>query len=45
MTDAGRPEIWPSITIKADVQGSFGQAALGPNAISEFLGTEPEFLK
>jgi hypothetical protein len=45
MTDVGRPELWPSITIKADVQGSFGRAALGPNGISESLGTEPEFLK
>jgi Crinkler effector protein N-terminal domain len=43
MADAGRPELWPSITIKA-VQGSFGRAALAPNGISEFLGTEPEFL-
>jgi hypothetical protein len=43
MVDAGRPELWPSMTIKA-VQGSFGRAALGPNGISEFLGTEPEFL-
>ncbi|KAH9962518.1 hypothetical protein BGW80DRAFT_865225 [Lactifluus volemus] len=43
MADAGRPELWPSITIKA-VQGSFGRAALAPNGISEFLDTEPEFL-
>jgi Crinkler effector protein N-terminal domain len=45
MTDVGLPELWPSITIKADAQGSFhGRAALGPNGISELLGTEPEFL-